>query len=105
MNEKSITSPHAAQDGEASAQLATGSASLVNETVGERLKRLYPEHYIHIITEMYRVNGSRRTAEVLSKTVADYLGDFRGPVLTSLFIWDRTAEGREFWARLAERER
>jgi len=105
MNEKSITSPSAAQDGETVGKSATSSASLVNETVGERLKLLYPEHYIRIITEMYRVDGSRRTAEVLSKTVADYLGDFRGPVLTSLFLWDRTAEGREFWARLAERER
>ena len=105
MNEKSITSSPASQDHTALDKPAAGSTSLVAETVGERLKRIYPEHYVRIITEMNRVNGADRTAKVLSMSLVEYLGDHRVPLLISLFIWDRTAEGRGFWAELAERER
>jgi len=36
------------------------------ETVGEKLKRVYPEHYVTIITIMNKQNGSKHTVDTLS---------------------------------------
>ena len=67
------------------------------ETVGERLKRIYPEHYVIIITEMNRINGSERTARWLGQQAID--GQLR-----RCFIWERSQQGYDFWANLAKRE-
>lgn len=69
------------------------------ETVGAKLKRVYPEHYVRIITEANRVNGSEHTATTLGNNAAEY-----SIALAAMFIWDRAAEGHEFWCELAERE-
>lgn len=69
------------------------------ETVRQRLKRVYPEHYVRIITEANRQNGSESTATLLGYDAAEYYC-----ALAALFIWDRAPEGYVFWCELARRE-
>jgi len=73
------------------------TTKLLPETVGDRLKRLYPEHYVRIITLMNEDAGARETARTLSST--------RPYTLSIAFVWYHTTEGWDFWAKLAERER
>src|SRR5712664_3434821 len=96
MNEKSPTAPIVAQSHQDVDKPASGSASVV--TVGEHLKRLYPEHYVTIITRMNEQNGSEHTAAMLSSEAV-------GQELEYIFLWARTTEGHAFWAKLSERER
>lgn len=72
------------------------------ETVGERLKRFYPEHYVTIITRMNAERGPKATAMVLSASANDHV--YFGATLSSVFLWDATPEGHEFWKALAKRE-
>jgi len=67
------------------------------ETVGERLKRVYPEYYVRIITNINAERGSRMTAHLLTSK-AEVLE------LHCAFIWSRSPEGHEFWETLAQRE-
>ncbi len=67
------------------------------ETVGERLKRFYPEHYVTIITRMNERDGPQMTAHRLGRTDG-------GSVLDGAFRWEATPEGYEFWKALAQRE-
>jgi len=97
MNEKSITSSPASQDHTALDKPAAGSPSLVAETVEERLKRIYPEHFVRIITAMNRQNGPEHTVKMLSRKAEKH-------ELDHIFLWSDTAEGRDFWAKLSERE-
>ncbi len=84
-------------ESELSAGVPSSLASPHAETVGERLKRIYPEHYVIIITEMNRINGSERTARWLGQQAID--GQLR-----RCFIWERSQQGYDFWANLAKRE-
>jgi len=90
---------------ELESELSVGvpSALAHAETVGERLKRVYPEHYTRIITEMNRQNGSEHTARQLSSPYAEWTSS--DCVLHGAFLWSNSQEGRSFWAKLAERER
>ncbi len=81
-------------------QGVTAPLPSTSETVGERLKRIYPEHYVHIITEANRTNGAEHTARMLG-----YPSDMYNIALSAMFSWERSTEGWDFWARLAERER
>lgn len=85
--------------GNASVVAAAPAVTASQETVGERLKRIYPEYYVRIITESNRVNGSERTAKILSELHNPEL-----PAILCMFVWDRTLEGHKFWRQLAERE-
>lgn len=96
MNEKSIATPIASQGHTDVGKSAIGSASMVAETVGERLKQVYPEHYVRIITLMNEDAGAEKTAKTLSST--------RVYPLSIAFEWSKTDEGWNFWAKLSKRE-
>ncbi len=100
-NEKSNDTPIASTISELESELSLGVPSSLAtphaETVGERLKRIYPEHYVTIITEMNRVDGPERTAQILNNH--NYEGTLR-----RCFIWERSQQGYDFWAILAKRE-
>lgn len=83
--------------------IAAQAVPLYAETVGERLKRLYPEHYVTIITEMNRQNGPEHAARQLSCPSVGWTTS--GCVLQGAFLWGNSQEGYRFWAKLAERER
>lgn len=84
------------------AVIAAQAVPLHAETVGERLKRIYPEHYVTIITRMNAECGPKATAMVLSASANDHV--YFGATLSSVFLWDATPEGHEFWEALAKRE-
>ena len=86
-------------ESELSAGVPSSLASPHAETVGERLKRIYPEHYVRIITEATRTNGTEHTARMLG-----YPSSMYAVALSAMFIWERSAEGGEFWKALAKRE-
>lgn len=68
------------------------------ETNGQRLSRLYPEHYVRIITLVTEEVGGPAAAKWLSK-----INDF-GHTLACAFDWYDTTEGHEFWKELSKRE-
>lgn len=67
------------------------------ETVNDYFKRIYPELYVQIITNMNRERGPSMTASVLSSKAF-------GSELHSAFIWADSPEGHEFWQAVAQRE-
>jgi len=71
--------------------------SVVAETVGERLKRLYPEYYVQIITNINAERGPEMTAHLLSSPAMPN-------ELRCAFIWSRSPEGDAFWRAVAQRE-
>jgi len=75
------------------------TTKLSPETVADRLKRIYPEHYVRILSEATRTNGAEHTARML-----EYPSNMFAVALSAMFIWERSAEGEGFWAELAERE-
>ncbi len=92
-----LQTPLTATPSEPKPELSAGMPSSLAETVGERLKRIYPEHYVTIITEMNRVDGPERTARLLGRQAVD--GQLR-----RCFVWERSQQGYDFWANLAKRE-
>lgn len=105
-NEKSSTTPLSEASSELESEFADGIPSSVElplrpqvETVGDKLKRLYPEHYVHIITEATRQNGPEHTARMLG-----YNADHYHCALATIFLWSRTKEGCDFWIELSQRE-
>lgn len=98
MNEKSSIAPVASEGHQDVGKSASGSASVVSETVGERLKRVYLEHYVRIIIEMNRTRGAEPTALALGVRAGN-------AELQCAFRWDITPEGHSFWAKLSDRER
>ena len=69
------------------------------ETIEQHLKRLYPEHYVKIITNSTRDGGPEHTAQLLGY----YARGIYAKPLEVMFLWDNTPEGRAFWKALAER--
>ena len=67
------------------------------ETVQDYFKRLYPEHYVQIITNINRERGPEMTAHLLSTEAFPHK-------LQCAFIWNRSPEGHKFWKALAKRE-
>lgn len=68
------------------------------ETNGQRLSRLYPEHYVRIITIVTERVGGVAAAEWLSRN------DHYGQSLAGAFPWYDTTEGFWFWKELSKRE-
>jgi len=100
MNDKShAATPATATISEPKLELSAGVPSSLAETVGERLKRIYPEHYVHILSEANRVNGAEHTARILQYHAINY-----SCVLSVMFVWERSQQGCDFWADLAQRE-
>jgi hypothetical protein len=67
------------------------------ETVSDYFKRLYPECYVQIITNMNRERGPGATASVLSSNALTR-------ELHCAFIWADSPEGDAFWRCVAQRE-
>jgi hypothetical protein len=65
------------------------------ETFAERLKRLYPKHYVRILELMDKDHGPDATARMLSRTAT-------GCELSRAFLWGSTHEGYKFWKALME---
>jgi len=102
MNEKIANAASTTQGSEAMPEPALGSASVVTtplrqgpETTGERLKRLYPSHYVRILELMNKDHGSDAAARMLSRTAT-------GCELSRAFLWGNTHEGYQFWKALME---
>ncbi len=67
MNDKAnAATPHAATPSEPRTELRDGVPSVVAETVQDYFKRVYPEYYVQIITNMNAEHGPAMTANVLS---------------------------------------
>jgi len=69
------------------------------ETIEQHLKRLYPEHYVKIITYATRDAGPEHTAQLLGY----YARGLYSKPLEVMFLWANTPEGYEFWRALGER--
>src|SRR5882762_2697795 len=67
------------------------------ETVQDYLKRLYPEYYVQIITNINLERGPEMTANLLSCKAMPH-------ELCCAFSWYRSPEGHEFWKAVAKRE-
>lgn len=65
------------------------------ETTRQRLARLYPLHFQTIVERIYE-SWTESTADALLASKAFT------PTLTSVFYWDQTPEGSEYWIRLAK---
>lgn len=63
-------------------------------TVRERMRAAFPEHFDKIIRSATGDVGLDRPAPV-------YFTD--GEILSSLFVWEDTPEGHDFWRELAKR--
>src|SRR5882672_1174352 len=81
--------------GAIAAQAVQGHAD--PETVQDYFKRLYPEHYVQIITNINRERGATATAHLLSSKASTL-------ELHCAFIWASSPEGDAFWRQLAQRE-
>src|SRR6266436_5203243 len=60
------------------------------ETVGDYFKRLYPEYYVQIITNINRERGAEMIANLLSSQAMPN-------ELWCAFIWSASTEGDAFW--------
>ena len=67
------------------------------ETVGDYFKRLYPEYYVQIITNINSERGPEATAHLLSSKA-------NTRELHCAFIWANSPEGDAFWRAVAQRE-
>jgi hypothetical protein len=74
-----------------------GFGHAVYETVSDYFKRLYPEYYVQIITNMNRERGPSVTASVL-------ISKAQSRELHCAFIWSDSPEGHAFWEAVAQRE-
>jgi|SRR6267142_4505353 len=102
MNDKAnAAAPALATPSELESEFRDGIPSTVEtpaETVEDYLKRIYPEYYVQIITNINAERGPEMTAHLLASN-ARY-----GNELTSAFIWSRSPEGDAFWRAVAQRE-
>jgi len=100
MNDKANTAtPANGTPSEPNAELRDGIPSVVDpgETVSDYFKRLYPEYYVQIITNINRERGPTDTAHLLSSKALTL-------ELHCAFIWASSPEGDAFWRQLAQRE-
>ena len=100
MNDKANTAtPANPTPSELESEFRDGVPSSVSsaETISDYFKRVYPEYYVQIITNMNKERGPKVTANLLSSkaTTSD---------LHDAFIWEDTPEGHEFWVAVAQRE-
>jgi len=95
MNDKAnITAPANATPSEPRTEPRDGVPSTV-ETVSDYLKRLYPEYYVQIITNINSERGPEATAHLLSSKA-------NTRELHCAFIWANSPEGDEFWRAVAQ---
>ncbi len=111
-NEKPIDTPTTAQTeqpdigadngltGNVSGAPALTIRSRQDETVADRLKRVYPEHYVRIITNSNQELGSTHTARLLGESANKY----NHHCLAVMFTWNDSPEGSTFWVLLSNRE-
>jgi len=102
MNDKANTAtPAYGTPSELESEFRDGIPSAVTqphaETVGDYFKRLYPEYYVQIITNINSERGPKMTAHLLSSKAIT-------SELHCAFIWSRSPEGHEFWKAVAQRE-
>jgi len=101
MNDKAnATAPANATPSEPRAEPRDGVPSAVDpipETVSDYFKRLYPEYYVQIITNINRERGPEMTAHLLSSPAMPN-------ELHCTFIWSASPEGDAFWRAVAQRE-
>jgi len=102
MNDKANpATPANAAPSELESEFRDGIPSTVTqphaETVGDYFKRLYPEYYVQIITNINTERGPEMTANLLSSRVITR-------ELHCAFIWARSPEGDAFWRAVAQRE-
>jgi|SRR6267154_3298110 len=74
-----------------------GVPSPLAETVSDYLKRVYPEYYVRIITNMNRERGPEVAARLLTSPAVPC-------GLHGAFVWSKSPEGHEFWQAVAQRE-
>lgn len=67
------------------------------ETVSDYFKRVYPEYYVQIITNINRERGPTVTAYLLGRHALNR-------ELHCAFIWADSPEGHDFWKAVAQRE-
>lgn len=97
MNDKAnAATPAYGTPSELESEFRNGIPSAV-ETVSDYLKRVYPEYYVQIITNMNMERGSEMTAHLLVSKAMPH-------ELLGAFIWSDSPEGYEFWEALAQRE-
>jgi len=102
MNDKANTAtPANATPSELESEFRDGIPSAVTqphaETVGDYFKRLYPEYYVQIITNINSERGPKMTAHLLSSLAITR-------ELHCAFIWSASPEGDAFWRAVAQRE-
>jgi hypothetical protein len=76
----------------------------MSETIMQRFRRVYPDHYIRIL-ECIRADHKHNRLDV--EVLARYLTSPADPLAAELgaaFFWERTEEGHAFWAELSKRE-
>ena len=96
MNDKDHTAtPAYATPSEPRAEPRDGVPSVVAETVSDYFKRLYPEYYVQIITNINSERGPEATAHLLSSKA-------NTRELHCAFIWANSPEGDEFWRAVAQ---
>jgi len=81
---------------ELESKLRDGVPSTV-ETASGYFKRLYPEYYVQIITNINAERGPEMTAHLLSSPAMPN-------ELYCAFIWSASPEGDAFWRAVARRE-
>jgi len=97
MNDKANTAtPAHATPSELESEFRDGIPSPL-ETVQDYFKRVYPEYYVQIITNINRERGAEMTAHLLSSKTTPH-------ELMCAFWWAKSPEGHEFWRAVAQRE-
>jgi len=101
MNDKAnAAAPALGTPSELESEFRDGVPSVVGripETVSDYFKRVYPEHYVQIITNMNAERGPEPTAHLLSSKAMPN-------ELSRAFWWARSPEGDAFWRAVAQRE-
>ncbi len=97
MNDKAnAATPANATPSELESEFRDGIPGAV-ETVSDYFKRVYPEYYVQIITNINHERGPEVTADLLGGRAFEC-------ELRCAFIWDDSPEGHEFWRAVAQRE-
>jgi len=101
MNDKANTAaPTNATPSELESEFRDGIPSSVGpipESVSDYFKRLYPEYFVQIITNINAERGPEMTAKMLSSKAITR-------ELHCAFIWSASLEGDAFWRVVAQRE-
>lgn len=98
MNDKANTAtPANRTPSELESELRDGIPSPLAETGSDYFKRVYPEYYVQIITNINAERGPTVTAQLLSSKAMPQ-------ELIKAFIWSASPEGDAFWRAVAQME-